>query len=78
MSIDTVVRLGYPVEVLAELADSTDMLVIGSQKNSGLFGNGIRSGGLLHGGLATLVVGSVAIGILRRVSTPVVIVPHAE
>lgn len=77
MTIDTVVRFGYPVDVLAELAESTDMLVIGSQQHSGLFGNGIRTGGLLPGGLATLVVGSVAIGILRRVATPVVIVPSA-
>ena len=77
MTIDTVVRFGYPVDVLAELAESTDMLVIGSQQHSGLFGNGIRTGGLLPGGLATLVVGSVAIGILRRVPTPVVIVPSA-
>jgi nucleotide-binding universal stress UspA family protein len=76
-TIDTVVRFGYPVDVLAELAESTDMLVIGSQQHSGLFGNGIRTGGLLAGGLATLVVGSVAIGILRRVPTPVVIVPSA-
>ncbi len=78
MTIDTVVRFGYPVDVLAELAESTDMLVIGSQQHSGLFGNGIRTGGRLPGGLATLVVGSVAIGILRRVATPVVIVPSAE
>ena len=77
MAVDTVVRFGYPVDVLAELAESADMLVIGSQRNSGLFGNGIRNGGLLPGGLATLVVGSVAIGILRRVPTPVVIVPYA-
>ncbi len=65
--IDTVVRCGHPVDVLADFADSTDMVVIGSQK----------SGGFIPNGLATLVVGSVAIGILRRVSTPVTIVPHA-
>ena len=78
VSIDTVVRFGYPVDVLAELADSTDMVVIGSQKYSGFLNKGIVNGGLLPGGLATLVVGSVAIGVLRRVATPVVIVPHAE
>lgn len=64
--IDTAVRLGHPVEVLAELADSADMVVIGSREHRGL----------LSGGLATLVVGSVAIGLLRRVQMPVVIVPQ--
>ena len=78
LAIDTVVRFGYPVDVLAELAESTDMVVIGSRKNSGFLNNGILNGGLLPGGLATLVVGSVAIGVPRRVATPVVIVPHVE
>ena len=77
VAIDTVVRFGYPVDVLAELAQSTDMVVIGSRKYGGFLNNGILNAGLLPGGLATLVVGSVAIGVLRRVSTPVVIVPHA-
>ena len=70
VSIDTVVRLGHPVEVLAELAEDTDMVVIGTREHRRVFG-----GGLFGGGLATLVVGSVAIGLLRRVQTPVVIVP---
>lgn len=60
--IDTVVRLGHPVEVLADLAESADLVVVGSRGRSGL---------------ATLVVGSVAIGLLRRLQTPVVIVPFA-
>jgi nucleotide-binding universal stress UspA family protein len=71
--IDTVVRLGHPAEVLAELAEDADMVVIGTPERRRMFG-----GGLFGGGLATLVVGSVAIGLLRRVQTPVVIVPTGE
>jgi nucleotide-binding universal stress UspA family protein len=71
--IDTVVQLGTPVEVLAELAEDADMVVIGTPEHRRSFG-----GGLFSGGLATLVVGSVAIGLLRRVRTPVVIVPTEE
>ena len=47
------------------------MVVIGTRTPA--FG-----GGKFGGGLATLVVGSVAIGLLRRVPTPVVIVPTDE
>jgi len=65
VTIDGLVRIGHPVEVLAELADSADMVVIGSREHRGLLGSD----------LATLVVGSVAIGLLRRVQTPVIIVP---
>jgi len=67
------VQLGTPVEVLAELAEDADMVVIGTPEHRRSFG-----GGLFGGGLATLVVGSVAIGLLRRVGTPVVIVPTEE
>ena len=49
------------------------MVVIGTPEHRRSFG-----GGLFGGGLATLVVGSVAIGLLRRVRTPVVIVPTEE
>lgn len=68
VAIDTVVRLGAPVDVLADFAGTSDMLVVGSHHPRG-FGKG--------GGFATLVVGSVTIGLLRRVTSPVVIVPHS-
>jgi nucleotide-binding universal stress UspA family protein len=71
VQIETMVRLGYPAEILAELSASADMVVIGSHTHAGLL-----HGGLLHGGLASLVVGSVAIGLLHDVMLPVVIVPH--
>jgi nucleotide-binding universal stress UspA family protein len=76
VAIDTVVRFGYPVDVLAEFAESSDMVVVGSNVYSGLLHSGLKNARLLNSGLATLVVGSVAIGVLRRVATPVVIVPH--
>lgn len=78
LAVDTVVRFGYPVDVLTELAGSTDMVVIGSQRSSGFLQNGFVKSGLLPTGLATLVVGSVAMGVLRRVATPVVIVPYVQ
>jgi len=84
--IDTAVRLGHPVEVLAALASTADMVVVGSHghggfrhggfRHGGFRHGGFRHGGSRHGGFATLVVGSVAIGLLRRVNWPVVIVPH--
>ncbi len=66
LRIETVVRLGQPVQMLTELADSADMVVVGSH----------RTGGLRHSGLARLVIGSVAVDLLRRLSLPVVVVPH--
>jgi nucleotide-binding universal stress UspA family protein len=61
LSVSTEIRFGQPVEVLADLAGSADLVVVGSHG---------------RGELATLVVGSVALGLLQRVRTPVVIVPH--
>lgn len=61
LAVDTDVRFGQPVAVLADLSNSADMLVVGSPG---------------RGELATLVVGSVALGLLQRVRAPVVIVPH--
>jgi nucleotide-binding universal stress UspA family protein len=61
LQIDPIVQMGQPVEVLADLSTSADLLVVGSHG---------------RGELATLVVGSVARGVLQRVRTPVVIVPH--
>jgi|GEM_PF-5928027 len=58
--VDTTVQLGYPVEILAELGEQADLTVVGSHGRSGF---------------ASLVVGSVAIGLLRRLDSPVVIVP---
>jgi len=59
--VDSVVRLGQPVEVLADLSTAADVTVVGSHG---------------RGELATLVVGSVVRGVLQRGHTPVVIVPH--
>lgn len=70
--IDTVVRFGHPVDVLAGFADSADMVVIGCHQHRGMFPSRLPGRGL-----TTLVVGSVAIDLLRRVATPVTIVPHA-
>ena len=64
-------QLGNTVEVLAELADAADMVMVGSRGNIGAL-----HGGLRHSGLGRLVIGSVAIGLLRRPDRPVVIVPH--
>jgi nucleotide-binding universal stress UspA family protein len=61
LDVDLDIRFGQPVEVLADLAASADLVVVGSHG---------------RGELATLVLGSVALGLLQRVRTPVVIVPH--
>ncbi len=63
--ITTTVRLGNPVEVLAEFAKSADMVVVGSHRQ-----------GLRHTGVARLVVGSVAGALIRRSAVPVLVVPH--
>ena len=65
LRIDTTVQLGNPVEVLADLAESADMVVVGSHRQ-----------GLRHSGLARLVAGSVAVALIRRLTVPVVVVPH--
>lgn len=59
--IDSVVRLGHPAEELAALAATADMAVVGAQS---------------RGGFATLLTGSVAVGVLHRVRRPVVVVPQ--
>ena len=69
--VETTVQLGNTVEVLAELADAADMVIVGSRGNTGAL-----HGGLRHTGLGRLVIGSVAIGLLRRPTCPMVIVPH--
>ena len=58
--VDGLVRLGRPVDVLAQLAGDADMVVVGSPGRHGL---------------ASLLAGSVAIGLLHRLESPVVIVP---
>ncbi len=69
--VQTTVQLGNAVEVLAELAEAADMVIVGSRGNTGAL-----HGGLRHSGLGRLVIGSVAIGLLRRPTCPLVIVPH--
>jgi len=61
VQVDPLVCLGHPVDVLAQLAAAADMVVVGS-----------------HGrhGLVSLLMGSVAIGLLHRLESPVVIVPN--
>jgi nucleotide-binding universal stress UspA family protein len=69
--VETTVRLGNSVEVLAELAGAADLVIVGSRGNSSALGGGLR-----HSGLGRLVIGSVAIGLLRRTTCPLAIVPH--
>ena len=60
--LDTLVRMGHPAEVLAEEAQSADLVMVGSRG---------------RGGFASLILGSVAISVLHRVAGPVVVVPRA-
>lgn len=59
--VESTVRTGHPVEVLAEAAEEADLVVIGSRG---------------RGGFTSLMLGSVAIGVLHRVKAPVVVVPE--
>ncbi len=65
LPIETTVRLGSPVEVLADVAHSADLVVVGSHRH-----------GVRHSGLGRLVVGSVALDLLRTLTVPVTVVPH--
>ncbi len=69
--VQSTVQLGNPVEVLAEEAEAADLVIVGSRGNSGAL-----AGGLRHSGLGRLVIGSVALGLLRRPTCPLAIVPH--
>jgi nucleotide-binding universal stress UspA family protein len=60
VQVDTLVRLGHPVDVLAQLAIEADMVVVGLPGRHGF---------------ASMMMGSVAIGLLHRLESPVVIVP---
>jgi nucleotide-binding universal stress UspA family protein len=65
LPIATAVGLGSPVEVLADLGASADLVVVGSHRH-----------GVRHSGLARLVLGSVALDLLRTLNVPVAVVPH--
>ncbi len=60
--VEPIVTHGHPVRVLAEQAHDADLLVIGSRG---------------RGGFSSLVMGSVALGVLHDVPRPVAVVPRA-
>lgn len=60
VTVTTAVRFGQLAAELADLSPSADLVVIGAPG---------------RGGLANLVVGSVAVAVVHRVATPVIVVP---
>lgn len=60
VTVEPLVEMGHPVEVLDRHAEAADLVVVGSRG---------------RGGFATLLLGSVAIAVLHRVASPVVVVP---
>ncbi len=59
--IETTVRMDHPVDALADAAADADLVVVGSRG---------------RGGFTSLMLGSVAIGVLHRVTAPVAVVPE--
>lgn len=61
VQVETRVDMGRAVDVLADEAADADLLVVGSRG---------------RGGFSSLVLGSVALGVLHHCAAPVAIVPH--
>ena len=63
VAFESTIATGSPVDVLADAAHAADLVVVGSRG---------------RGGFASLLLGSVAIGVLHRVKAPVVVVPRVR